>query len=191
MDDSFANMAMALAMAVAFIFMILAAQFKSYSEPFAIMFSLPLAMIGVLAGLFLTGSELRLVSLIGIMMLMGLVTKNAILLIDFEKKRMEEGLPSKEALVEAGRTRLRPILMTSVAMIFGMLPIALGFDPGSEARAPMAHAIIGGVITSMILTLVMVPVIYDLIHQRQRKQALRRIFDRRIRRKQHGSSLPA
>ena len=138
-------------------------------------------MIGALAGLFLTGSELSLVSLIGIMMLMGLVTKNAILLIDFAKKRMEEGISSREALVEAGMIRLRPILMTSVAMIFGMLPIALGFGPGSEARAPMAHAIIGGVITSTLLTLVVVPVIYDLIHQRKRKIALGRIFRRQIR----------
>lgn len=181
MDDSFGNMTMALAMAVVFIFMILAAQFESYSEPFAIMFSLPLAMIGALAGLFLTGSELSLVSLIGIMMLMGLVTKNGILLIDFAKKRMEEGMSSKKALVEAGEIRLRPILMTSVAMIFGMLPIALGFGPGSEARAPMAHAIIGGVITSTVLTLVVVPCIYDLIHQQKRRSALRRIFRRQIR----------
>ncbi len=165
MDDSFSNMAMALVMAIAFIFMILAAQFESYSEPFAIMFSLPLAMIGALAGLFLAGSELSLVSLIGIMMLMGLVTKNAILLIDFAKQRMQEGIDCKTALTEAGSIRLRPILMTSIAMIFGMLPIALGLGPGAEARAPMAHAIIGGVITSTLLTLVVVPIIYDLIHQ--------------------------
>ncbi len=165
MDDSFGNMAMALAMAVAFIFMILAAQFESYSEPFAIMFSLPLAMIGALVGLFLAGSEISLVSLIGIMMLMGLVTKNAILLIDFAKKRIGEGVPCKEALAEAGCIRMRPILMTSIAMVFGMLPIAMGLGPGAEARAPMAHAIIGGVITSTILTLVVVPTVYDMIHQ--------------------------
>ncbi|SDF93795.1 hydrophobic/amphiphilic exporter-1, HAE1 family [Selenomonas sp. WCT3] len=170
MDDSFSNMAMALAMAVAFIFMILAAQFESYSEPFAIMFSLPLAMIGALAGLFIAGSELSLVSLIGIMMLMGLVTKNAILLIDFAKQRIEAGVPCKEALAEAGCIRLRPILMTSIAMIFGMLPIALGLGPGAEARAPMAHAIIGGVLTSTLLTLVVVPTIYDLIHQWRRRE---------------------
>lgn len=169
MDDSFSNMAMALALAVAFIFMILAAQFESYSEPFAIMFSLPLAMIGALAGLFIAGSELSLVSLIGIMMLMGLVTKNAILLIDFAKKRMQAGLSCEEALVEAGTIRLRPILMTSIAMIFGMLPIALGIGPGAETRAPMAHAIIGGVTTSTLLTLVVVPVIYDLIHHWKQK----------------------
>ena len=164
MDDSFANMVMALGLAVAFIFMILAAQFESYSEPFAIMFSLPLALIGALAGLFIAGSEISLVSLIGMMMLMGLVTKNAILLIDFAKQRMLQGLSCQEALVAAGTIRLRPILMTSMAIIFGMLPIALGMGPGAETRAPMAHAIIGGVLTSTLLTLVIVPVVYDLIH---------------------------
>ena len=164
MDDSFANMVMALGLAVAFIFMILAAQFESYSEPFAIMFSLPLALIGALAGLFIAGSEISLVSLIGMMMLMGLVTKNAILLIDFAKQRMLQGLSCQEALVEAGTIRLRPILMTTMAIIFGMLPIALGLGPGAETRAPMAHAIIGGVLTSTLLTLVIVPVVYDLIH---------------------------
>ncbi len=167
MDDSFANMAMALGLAVAFIFMILAAQFESYSEPFAIMFSLPLALIGALAGLFLAGSEISLVSLIGIMMLMGLVTKNAILLIDFAKQRMRQGQDCQAALVEAGCIRLRPILMTSLAIVFGMLPIALGLGPGAEARAPMAHAIIGGVITSTLLTLVVVPTVYELIHGRR------------------------
>ncbi len=167
MDDSFANMAMALGLAVAFIFMILAAQFESYSEPFAIMFSLPLAMIGALVGLFIAGSEISLVSLIGIMMLMGLVTKNAILLIDFAKQRMQSGISCREALVEAGCIRLRPILMTSLAIVFGMLPIALGMGPGAEARAPMAHAIIGGVITSTLLTLVVVPTVYERIHARR------------------------
>lgn len=164
MDESFSSMAVALGLAVAFIFMILAAQFESYSEPFAIMLSLPLAVIGALIGLFLAGSELSLISLIGIMMLMGLVTKNAILLIDFAKQRMQEAVACNDALVDAARIRLRPILMTSIAMIFGMLPIALSIGPGAEARAPMAHAIIGGLITSTILTLVVVPVVYSLIH---------------------------
>ncbi|MBP2660349.1 MAG: acriflavin resistance protein [Firmicutes bacterium] len=142
MDDSFSSMTIALVLAAAFIFMVLAAQFESYSEPFAIMLALPLAVIGALAGLFLAGSELSLISLIGIMMLMGLVTKNAILLIDFAKQRMQEGTSCNDALVDAARIRLRPILMTSIAMIFGMLPIALSIGPGAEARAPMAHAII-------------------------------------------------
>ncbi|MCR5559664.1 MAG: efflux RND transporter permease subunit [Schwartzia sp.] len=165
MDDSFSNMRTALFMAAAFIFMILAAQFESYSEPFAIMFSLPFAMIGALGGLFIAGSELSLVSLIGIMMLMGLVTKNAILLIEFAKQRMEQGVGCHEALAEAGSLRLRPIIMTTMSTLLGMLPIALGIGQGAEARAPMAHAIIGGVITSTILTLVVVPVIYDMLHQ--------------------------
>ena len=164
MDESFSSMGVALGLAVAFIFMILAAQFESYSEPFAIMLSLPLAVIGALLGLFLAGSELSLVSLIGIMMLMGLVTKNAILLIDFAKQRTQDAISCNEALVDAARIRLRPILMTSVAMIFGMLPIALSIGPGAETRAPMAHAIIGGLITSTLLTLVVVPVVYSLIH---------------------------
>ncbi len=164
MDDSFSSMMIALVLATAFIFMVLAAQFESYSEPFAIMLALPLAVIGALAGLFLAGSELSLISLIGIMMLMGLVTKNAILLIDFAKQRMQEGSSCNDALVDAARIRLRPILMTSIAMIFGMLPIALSIGPGAEARAPMAHAIIGGLITSTLLTLVVVPVVYSLIH---------------------------
>lgn len=165
MDESFSSMSIALALAVAFIFMILAAQFESYIEPFAIMLSLPLAIIGALLGLFLAGSTMSVISAIGIMMLMGLVTKNAILLIDFAKQRMLANVPCNVALVEAARIRLRPIIMTSVAMILGMLPIALGVGPGSEARAPMAHAIIGGLITSTLLTLVVVPVVYSLIHE--------------------------
>ncbi len=165
MDESFSSMSIALALAVAFIFMILTAQFESYIEPFAIMLSLPLAIIGALLGLFLAGSTMSVISAIGIMMLMGLVTKNAILLIDFAKQRMLANVPCNVALVEAARIRLRPIIMTSVAMILGMLPIALGVGPGSEARAPMAHAIIGGLITSTLLTLVVVPVVYSLIHE--------------------------
>ncbi|MDU2065585.1 MAG: efflux RND transporter permease subunit [Sporomusaceae bacterium] len=164
MDESFSSMGIALTLAIAFIFMILAAQFESYSEPLAIMLSLPLAIIGALLGLFLSGSDLSMISAIGIMMLLGLVTKNAILLIDFAKHHIEKGNSCNESLVAAGRIRLRPILMTSVAMIFGMLPIALGVGPGAEARAPMAHAIIGGLITSTLLTLFVVPVVYSLFH---------------------------
>lgn len=172
MDESFSSMSIALALAVAFIFMILAAQFESYIEPFAIMLSLPLAIIGALLGLFLAGSTLSVISAIGIMMLMGLVSKNAILLIDFAKQRMRANVPCNIALAEAARIRLRPIIMTSVAMILGMLPIALGVGPGSEARAPMAHAIIGGLITSTLLTLVVVPVVYSLIHEWKEQRSI-------------------
>jgi HAE1 family hydrophobic/amphiphilic exporter-1 len=171
MDESFSSMSIALSLAVVFIFMILAAQFESYIEPFAIMLSLPLAIIGALLGLFLAGSTMSVISAIGIMMLMGLVTKNAILLIDFAKQRMLANVPCNAALAEAARIRLRPIIMTSVAMILGMLPIALGVGPGSEARAPMAHAIIGGLITSTLLTLVVVPVVYSLIHEWKEQQS--------------------
>lgn len=165
MNDTFINMGLALLMAVLFIFFVLAAQFESYIEPFAIMLALPLAIIGAILGLLVMRSDLSMMSLIGIIMLMGLVTKNAILLIDFAKQRRAEGIDRDEALVEAAVIRMRPIIMTTAAMIFGMLPLALGVGPGAESRAPMAHAIIGGLITSTALTLVVVPVVYSLIDE--------------------------
>lgn len=165
MNDTFINMGLALLMAVLFIFFVLAAQFESYMEPFAIMLALPLAIIGAILGLLVMRSDLSMMSLIGIIMLMGLVTKNAILLIDFAKQRRAEGIDRDEALVEAAIIRMRPIIMTTAAMIFGMLPLALGVGPGAESRAPMAHAIIGGLITSTALTLVVVPVVYSLIDE--------------------------
>jgi hydrophobe/amphiphile efflux-1 (HAE1) family protein len=163
MADAFTGIIMALAMAVLFIFFVLAAQFESYIEPFAIMLALPLAIIGAILGLLIAHSMLSMMSLIGIIMLMGLVTKNAILLIDFAKQRIAEGVERNQALVEAAVVRMRPILMTTTAMIFGMIPLALGIGPGAESRAPMAHAIIGGLITSTILTLVVVPIVYTLL----------------------------
>jgi HAE1 family hydrophobic/amphiphilic exporter-1 len=163
MQDMFKNIGMALLMAVLFIFFVLAAQFESYIDPFAIMLALPLAIIGAILGLLIMDSDLSIMSLIGIIMLMGLVTKNAILLIDFAKQRRAEGVPRNQALTEAAVIRMRPIIMTTAAMIFGMLPLALGIGPGAESRAPMAHAIIGGLVTSTILTLVVVPVVYSLI----------------------------
>lgn len=163
MADAFKGIIMALAMAVLFIFFVLAAQFESYIDPFAIMLALPLAIIGAILGLLIAHSQLSMMSLIGIIMLMGLVTKNAILLVDFAKQRMEQGIERNQALVEAAIVRMRPIMMTTTAMIFGMVPLALGIGPGAEARAPMAHAIIGGLITSTILTLVVVPVVYTLL----------------------------
>ena len=169
MGDTFISMIMALFLAVSFIFFILAGQFESYIDPFAIMLSLPLAIIGAILGLLLMGSDMSLMSMIGIIMLMGLVTKNAILLVDFAKQRMAEGLARDEALVEAARVRMRPIMMTTAAMIFGMLPLAIGYGPGAEGRAPMAHAIIGGLIVSTMLTLVVVPVVYSLLDEIKEK----------------------
>ncbi len=149
-----------LMLAVVFIYLILASQFGSMTQPLAIMFSLPLSLIGVTLGLALGRSTFNMMSMVGIIMLMGLVTKNAILLVDMANQGRERGLARADALVEAGQLRLRPIVMTTLAMIFGMLPTALALGSGSEFRAPMAFAVIGGLITSTLLTLVVVPVVY-------------------------------
>jgi len=143
-----------------FIYLILASQFGSFLQPLAIMLSLPLSLIGVMLGLMITRGTFNIMSMIGVIMLMGLVTKNAILLIDFANKARADGRDRRAALIDAGELRLRPIVMTTLAMIFGMLPTALALGAGSEFRAPMAHAVIGGLITSTLLTLVVVPVVY-------------------------------
>ena len=160
MQESFAYAVGALALAVVFIYMILASQFKSFLQPLALMSSLPLTLIGVVLALLAFRSSLNMFSVIGIVMLMGLVTKNAILLVDFAIRAREQGMDRTAALLEAARVRLRPILMTTLAMIFGMVPLAFALTEGSEQRAPMGQAVIGGVITSSLLTLVVVPVVY-------------------------------
>ncbi len=161
MKESFANLLFALLLAVVMVYMVLAAQFESFLQPFVIMLSIPFSIVGALLGILVTCSTLNIFTIIGIIMLMGLVSKNAILLVDYANTlRARDGLPLHEALVQAGRTRLHPILMTTCAMIFGMLPIALGTGPGSESRAPMAIAIISGLAVSTLLTLVVVPVVY-------------------------------
>jgi HAE1 family hydrophobic/amphiphilic exporter-1 len=149
-----------LLLAIILIFLILASQFESVAQPFAIMLSLPLSLIGVLIALLLTNDTMNMMSMIGIIMLMGLVTKNAILLVDNANEKRGQGMDRHTALVEAGRVRLRPIMMTTAAMIFGMLPIALALGEGGGFRAPMARAVIGGLITSTMLTLIVVPVAY-------------------------------
>jgi len=149
-----------LMLAIVFIYLILASQFGSFLQPLSIMLSLPLSLIGVMLGLMVTRGTFNIMSMIGVIMLMGLVTKNAILLIDFVNKAREAGSERRKALIDAGELRLRPIVMTTLAMIFGMLPTALALGAGSEFRAPMADAVIGGLITSTLLTLVVVPVVY-------------------------------
>ena len=160
MQESFGYAVSALAMAIIFIYMILASQFKSFLQPLALMTSLPLTLIGVVLALLLFRSTLSMFSVIGVVMLMGLVTKNAILLVDFAIRMREQGMNRTEALLHAAKVRLRPILMTTLAMIFGMVPLAFALTEGSEQRAPMGQAVIGGVITSSLLTLVVVPVVY-------------------------------
>ena len=150
----------ALAIAIVFIFMVLASQFNSILQPIAIMSTLPLSLIGVFLALLIFRSSLNMFSMVGFVLLMGLVTKNAILLIDFINHARAEGASRTEAILEAAKIRLRPILMTTLAMIFGMLPLGLALGEGSEQRAPMGQAVIGGTITSTLLTLVVVPVVY-------------------------------
>ena len=160
LKEMFVNMFEALALAVIFIYLILASQFGSFIHPLAIMLSLPLSLVGVALALLATGDTLNIMSMIGLIMLMGLVTKNAILLVDFTNQARARGVARHKALIEAGSTRLRPIVMTTLAMIFGMLPLAFAIGAGAEMRAPMARAVIGGLITSTLLTLVVVPVVY-------------------------------
>ena len=160
MQESLFFASQALALAVVFIYLILASQFGSFIQPVAIMMSLPLSLIGVVLALILFRSTLNIFSIIGFIMLMGLVTKNAILLVDFTNKARAAGSNRRAALIDAGQIRLRPILMTTLAMIFGMLPTALALGEGGEFRAPMARAVIGGLITSTLLTLIVVPVVY-------------------------------
>ena len=170
MNESFQYALTALMMAIIFIYMILGSQFKSFLQPLALMTSLPLTLIGVVLALMIFKSTLSMFSVIGVVMLMGLVTKNAILLVDFtiraregsvsDKGQPVPGLSRNEALLMAAKVRLRPILMTTLAMIFGMIPLAFAITEGSEQRAPMGQAVIGGVITSSLLTLVVVPVVY-------------------------------
>jgi len=149
-----------LVLAIVFVYLILASQFGSFLQPLAIMLSLPLSLVGVMLALMITRGSFNILSMIGVIMLMGLVTKNAILLVDFTNKARAAGSDRRKALIDAGQIRLRPIMMTTLAMIFGMLPTALALGEGGEFRAPMARAVIGGLITSTLLTLIVVPVVY-------------------------------
>ncbi len=174
MQESFGYALQALLLAVVFIYMILASQFRSFIQPVSIMASLPLSLIGVMVALLAWRSTLNMFSVIGFIMLMGLVTKNAILLIDFANQQRRAGVERGRALLAAAEIRLRPILMTTLAMVFGMLPLAVSTSEGAEQRAPMAHAVIGGVIASTLLTLLVVPVLYALLDDLAQALARRR-----------------
>jgi HAE1 family hydrophobic/amphiphilic exporter-1 len=163
--EVFGRIMFALGVAVMLMYLILVVQFGSFLDPLAILLSLPLSLVGVVLGLWLAESTLNLMSMIGIIMLMGIVAKNAILLIDFAKWAKEGGRSTREALIEAGAIRLRPILMTTFALVAGMLPVALGRGEGSQFRAPMGIAIIGGVLTSTLLTLLVIPTVWELLDE--------------------------
>ena len=171
MEESFQDLFFALFLAIIIVYMILASQFDSFIHPFTIMLSLPLSVVGALGGLLVASSALSIFAMIGIIMLMGLVTKNAILLVDYTNTLRRRGLGRDEALLRAGPVRLRPILMTTAAMIFGMLPVAIGMGEGAEIRAPMAICVIGGLATSTLLTLLVVPVVYSLMDRFVSKSA--------------------
>ena len=157
----FGSILAALGLAVMLMYLVLVVQFGSFLDPIAIMISLPLSLIGVVVALLVTGDTLNIMSMIGVILLMGIVAKNAILLIDFAKWGQEQGMPRRQAIIEAGRVRLRPIMMTTLALIAGMIPVALGIGEGADFRAPLGRAVIGGVITSTLLTLLVIPTIYE------------------------------
>jgi HAE1 family hydrophobic/amphiphilic exporter-1 len=163
MREAFTNMVSALLLAVVLVYMLMCALFESMLYPFVIMFALPQALIGALWALFLSGKSLSMVSMIGMIMLVGLVTKNAILLVDYTNTLRKRGKKRDEALIEAGPVRLRPILMTTMTVILGNLPIAMGLGKGSEFRSPMSVAVIGGLLVSTLLTLVIIPCTYAIV----------------------------
>ena len=162
-SESFLNIFLSLALAIIFVYIVLASQFESFLHPFSIMLALPMSIIGAVLALLALGGSLSIMSLIGIIMLMGLVTKNGILLVDYINIQRGRGLSRSDAILKAGPTRLRPILMTTFAMIFGMIPVAFSLGEGSEFRSPMGQAVIGGLITSTLLTLFIVPVVYSIL----------------------------
>jgi HAE1 family hydrophobic/amphiphilic exporter-1 len=163
MARNFGDLALAVALAIVLIYMVLAAQFESLVHPFTIMLSVPLAVVGVLLALFLSGRPFGMTAFVGLLMLVGIVVKNAILLVDYTNVLREQGMGRDAAVLQAGPTRLRPILMTTGATILGMFPLALGLGKGTETQAPMATAVIGGLITSTMLTLLVIPVVYTLL----------------------------
>ncbi|HHY09798.1 MAG TPA: efflux RND transporter permease subunit, partial [Firmicutes bacterium] len=170
-DESISDLLLALILAVALVYLVMAAQFESFIQPLIIMFSIPLALIGSLVGLWLVGGNIGVMAIIGIIVLAGIVVNNAIVLVDYINLRRGQApeLPVREAILEACRVRLRPILMTSITTIFGLLPVALGLGVGAEFQRPLAATIMGGLVTSTFLTLFVIPVIYELVHRLERK----------------------
>ena len=169
-QESFTSLFLALLLAVALVYMVLAAQFESLLEPFIIMFSVPLGILGVIWGLFLTGLSVNVLSLIGVIMMAGIVVSNAILLVDYSNVLLKRGLGLYEAVVTAGRTRLRPVLMTTLTTMFALLPMAIGIGEGSEIQSPMAVAVISGLLVSTLLTLVFIPTLYTIVQEKIRKR---------------------
>jgi len=166
LTESVKSLLFAFGLAIFLVYLVMASQFESLLHPFVILFTIPLAMVGAVLALLLTGSTISVVVFIGLILLVGLVTKNAIILIDKVNQLREAGVAKREALVEGARSRLRPIIMTTLCTLFGFLPLALAFGEGAEVRSPMAITVIGGLLVSTLLTLVVIPVVYDLLDRR-------------------------
>ncbi|MFQ5982262.1 MAG: efflux RND transporter permease subunit, partial [Woeseiaceae bacterium] len=167
MQASFQSMQFALALAVFLVYLVMASQFESLLHPFVILFTIPLALVGAVLALFLTGTTVNVVALIGVIMLAGIVVNNAIVLVDLINQLRASGAEKTEAIMEAGRARLRPILMTTLTTALGLLPMAIGFGEGAEVRTPMAITVIGGLLVSTLLTLIVIPVVYSLLDRKQ------------------------
>jgi len=168
MQASFRSLAFTLVLAVLLVYLVMASQFESLLQPFVILFTIPLGLIGVVWALFITGTTINVVAFIGLIMLAGIVVNNAIVLIDAVNQARERGLDRHGAILEAGRVRLRPILITTISTVLGLLPMALGFGDGAEVRTPMAITVIGGITVSTLLTLVVIPVVYSLMTREHR-----------------------
>ncbi len=167
MDESFRSMMFTLAMAVFLVYLVMASQFESLLHPFVILFTIPLALVGAVLALYLTGTTINVVVFIGLIMLAGIVVNNAIVLVDLINQLRAQGTEKIQAIIEGGRARLRPIMMTTLTTTLGLLPMALGFGQGSEVRAPMAITVIGGLLVSTLLTLFVIPVVYSIIDRKQ------------------------
>jgi len=174
LGESIRSLLFAFGLAVFLVYLVMASQFESLLHPFVILFTIPLAMVGAVGALLLTGSPVSVVVFIGLILLVGLVVKNAIILIDKVNQLREAGMAKREALVEGARSRLRPIMMTTLCAVFGFLPLALAFGEGAEVRSPMAITVIGGLLVSTLLTLVVIPVVYDLLDRKPDEHYLRR-----------------
>ena len=165
-STSFRSLGLAVFLAIFMVYLVMASQFESFLHPFVILMTVPLGMVGVVISLLITGTAISIVVLIGAVMLTGIVVNNAIVLVDFIAQRRKAGLAKREAILEAGRARLRPIFMTTLTTILGLLPMAIGLGEGAEIRAPMAIAVIGGLALATLLTLVVIPVVYDAVDRR-------------------------
>ncbi|MGH9627583.1 MAG: efflux RND transporter permease subunit, partial [Bryobacteraceae bacterium] len=167
LNTSYNSLLLALALAVFLVYLVMASQFESFIHPFIILFSVPLGLVGVIFALFLTGTNFNVMVFLGVIILAGIVVNNAIILIDYTNQLREQGMAKREALKHAGEVRLRPIMMTTLTTVLGLIPMAIGWGEGAEIRAPMAITVIGGLSLSTLLTLVFIPVVYDIMDRKR------------------------